>query len=254
MYKQHTPKTKANFIYGIHSITEALNAGKEIDKIFLQNNLTGDAVGALKKLLKEHGIVYNSVPQETLNRITRSNHQGVVAYLSEVTFHHAEDIIPQLFEDGEVPFILILDRITDVRNFGAICRTAFSAGVHCIIIPHKGGAAVNADAVKTSAGALHKIKVCRSPNLKYTINYLKESGIQVVACTEKTENLYLSLDYTKPTAIIMGSEEDGVSNEYLKLCDNKAMIPMIGELGSLNVSVAAGVILYEAVRQKISSH
>jgi len=248
---EYRSKEKANFIYGIHSITEAIDAGREIDKIFIQNGLGGELIVNLKRKLKDHDIVYNGVPIETLNRITRSNHQGAIAYISEINYFNVEDILPQLFEEGQVPFFLILDRITDVRNFGAICRTAYSAGIDAIIVPFKGGAPASADAVKTSAGALSKIKVCRSPNLKYIINFLKESGVQIIACTEKSEKMYTSMDFTKPTAIIMGSEEDGVSAEYLRLCDSRAMIPMIGDLGSLNVSVATGIILYELVRQRI---
>jgi 23S rRNA (guanosine2251-2'-O)-methyltransferase len=244
-------REKPNFIYGIHSIIEAIEAGREIDKILIQNGLGGDLIAGLKRKLKDNDIVYNGVPIDTLNRITRSNHQGAVAYISEINYFNVEDILPQLFEEGEIPFFLILDRITDVRNFGAICRTAYSAGIHAIIVPFKGGAPANADAVKTSAGALSKIKVCRSPNLKYTINFLKESGVQIIACTEKSEKNYTSMDFTKPTAIIMGSEEDGVSLEYLRLCDSRAMIPMIGNLGSLNVSVATGIILYEVIRQRL---
>jgi len=243
---------KQGFIYGIRAIIEAIEANREIEKILIQNNLGGELIIELKRKLKEHGLLYNAVPVETLNRLTRSNHQGSIAYISEINYHNVEDVLPTIYEEGRVPFFLILDRITDVRNFGAICRTAYSAGIDAVIVPFKGGAQANADAVKTSAGALNKIIVCRSPNLKYTINFLKESGVQIIACTEKSEKVYSHLDYTKPTAIIMGSEEDGVSAEYLKLCDNRAMIPMIGDLGSLNVSVATGIILYETVRQRLA--
>jgi 23S rRNA (guanosine2251-2'-O)-methyltransferase len=201
-------------------------------------------------LLKKNNIPYQYVPVEKLNRLTSKNHQGVVGYLSTVTYHKIQQILPTLFEEGKTPLLLILDRITDVRNFGAIARTAACSGVHAIIIPSKGAAQINADAIKTSAGALHTIPVCRENNLKDVIAFLRESGLQVISCTEKTKDVYYSHDYTLPVAIIMGSEEDGISSEYLKASDAHAMIPLMGDIGSLNVSVATGIILYEAVRQR----
>jgi 23S rRNA (guanosine2251-2'-O)-methyltransferase len=190
------------------------------------------------------------VPLEKINRLTRKNHQGVFAFISPIDFHNIEDIIPALFEEGKNPLILVLDRITDVRNFGAIARTAECAGVDTILIPEQNAAAINADAIKTSAGALHKVTVCRTWNLKLALQYLKDSGIQLIGCTEKTQDNMYKPDYTPPTAIIMGSEEDGVSPEFLKMCDARAKIPMSGKIASLNVSVATGVILYEAIRQR----
>jgi 23S rRNA (guanosine2251-2'-O)-methyltransferase len=190
------------------------------------------------------------VPLEKINRLTRKNHQGVFAFISPIDFHNIEDIIPALFEEGKNPLILVLDRITDVRNFGAIARTAECAGVDTILIPEQNAAAINADAIKTSAGALHKVTVCRTWNLKLALQYLKDSGIQLIGCTEKTQDNMYKPDYTPPTAIIMGSEEDGVSPEFLKMCDARAKIPMNGKIASLNVSVATGVILYEAIRQR----
>ena len=204
----------------------------------------------LWKLVRLKRINYKHVPLEKINRLTRKNHQGVFAFISPIDFHNIEDVVPSLYEQGKNPLILVLDRITDVRNFGAIARTAECAGVDAIIIPEQNAAAINADAIKTSSGALHKITVCRTWNLKLAIQFIKESGIQLVGCTEKTQDMMYKPDYTPPTAIIMGSEEDGVSPEFLKMCDAKAKIPLAGKIASLNVSVATGVILYEALRQR----
>ena len=243
-------KDKANSIFGIRPIIEAVEAGKTIDKLFIQKGLHNDLFAELWKLVRLRRINYKHVPLEKINRLTRKNHQGVFAFISPIDFHNIEDVIPTLFEEGKNPLILVLDRITDVRNFGAIARTAECAGVNAILIPEHNAAAINADAIKTSAGALHKITVCRTWNLKLSLQFLKDSGIQLIACTEKTQEDMYKLDYSPPTAIIVGSEEDGVSAEFLRMCDAKAKIPMIGKIASLNVSVATGVILYEAIRQR----
>jgi len=239
-----------NYIFGIRAIIEAVNAGKTIDKLFIQKGLHNDLFAELWKLVRLKRINYKHVPLEKINRLTRKNHQGVFAFISPIDFHNIEDVVPSLYEQGKNPLILVLDRITDVRNFGAIARTAECAGVDAIIIPEQNAAAINADAIKTSAGALHKITVCRTWNLKLALQFIKESGIQLVGCTEKTQDMMYKPDYTPPTAIIMGSEEDGVSPEFLKMCDARAKIPMAGKIASLNVSVATGVILYEAIRQR----
>lgn len=239
-----------NYIYGLHSIIEALDAGKQPDKIFIQIGVVNPLMHQLKQKLKEMNLVYQNVPVEKLNRLTNKNHQGAVAFISEVEFDQLKNIIPQLFERGEDPFILLLDRITDVRNFGAIARTAASAGVHAIVIPSRGAAQVNADAIQTSAGALHKIAVCRENDLKQTIHFLKESGLRIISCTEKTTVNHYSVSYNQPVAIIMGSEENGISAEYLKLSDERVRIPMTGLVDSLNVSVSAAVVMYEVVRQR----
>ncbi|MBT6965831.1 MAG: 23S rRNA (guanosine(2251)-2'-O)-methyltransferase RlmB [Flavobacteriales bacterium] len=239
-----------NYIFGIRAIIEAVNAGKTIDKLFIQKGLHNDLFAELWKLVRLKRINYKHVPLEKINRLTRKNHQGVFAFISPIDFHNIEDVVPSLYEQGKNPLILVLDRITDVRNFGAIARTAECAGVDAIIIPEQNAAAINADAIKTSAGALHKITVCRTWNLKLAIQFMKESGIQLVGCTEKTQDMMYKPDYTPPTAIIMGSEEDGVSPEFLKMCDARAKIPLAGKIASLNVSVATGVILYEAIRQR----
>jgi len=239
-----------NYIFGIRAIIEAVEAGKTIDKLFIQKGLHNDLFAELWKLVREKRINYKHVPLEKINRLTRKNHQGVFAFISPIDFHNIEDVIPKLYEEGKNPLVLVLDRITDVRNFGAIARTAECAGVDTILIPEQNAAAINADAIKTSSGALHKVTVCRTWNLKLALQFMKESGIQLIACTEKTQDDMYKPDYTTPTAIIIGSEEDGVSPEFLKMCDARAKIPMNGKIASLNVSVATGVILYEAIRQR----
>ena len=239
-----------NYIFGIRAIIEAVEAGKTIDKLFIQKGLHNDLFAELWKLVREKRINYKHVPLEKINRLTRKNHQGVFAFISPIDFHNIEDVIPKLYEEGKNPLVLVLDRITDVRNFGAIARTAECAGVDTILIPEQNAAAINADAIKTSAGALHKVTVCRTWNLKLALQFMKESGIQLIGCTEKTQDDMYKADYTTPTAVIIGSEEDGVSPEFLKMCDARAKIPMNGKIASLNVSVATGVILYEAIRQR----
>jgi 23S rRNA (guanosine2251-2'-O)-methyltransferase len=243
-------KDKANSIFGIRPIIEAIESGKTIDKLFIQKGLHNDLFAELWKLVRFKRINYKHVPLEKINRLSKKNHQGVFAFISPIDFHNIEDVIPALFEAGKNPLILVLDRITDVRNFGAICRTAECTGVDAVLIPEKNAAAINEDAIKTSAGALHKITLCRTWNLKLALQFMQESGVQLVGCTEKTQNNMYKPDYSIPTAIIMGSEENGVSAEFLKMCDAKAKIPMNGKITSLNVSVATGVILYEVIRQR----
>lgn len=253
MQTKEQRKQEESLIFGLRPVIEALKAGKEVDKLFVQNGLKNELFSELMTLLKKNNVPFQYVPAEKLDRITQKNHQGVIGYISAVTYHKLKQIIPSIFEEGRTPLILILDRITDVRNFGAICRTAECSGVDAIIIPAKGAAQINADAIKTSAGALHTIPVCREKDLKETINYLRESGLFVIACTEKAADMYYEQDFTLPAAIMMGSEEDGISPELIKLCDAHGKIPLMGDIGSLNVSVATGVILYEAVRQRKKS-
>lgn len=239
-------------VFGIRAIIEAIKSGKEIENLYLQRGLTGGIILELRALINDQEIGFQLVPVEKLNRLTPKNHQGAVAFISPISYDKIENIIPSIYEKGEVPLILILDGITDVRNFGAIARTAECAGVHALIVPSKGSAQINPDAIKTSAGALYKIPVCRHDSLFKTAKFLQESGLQLVACTEKTNDYLYKPDYTVPTAIIMGSEENGISTELIRIADHLAKIPMYGEIESLNVSVSAGILLYEAVRQKIA--
>ena len=251
MWKINKVEGKQNqLVFGIRAVIEAVEAGKEIESLYVQKGIAGDLFRALKTLVEANDIRMQIVPVEKLNRITRGNHQGIIAYISPISFYKVEDIIPFVFEKGEVPLILILDRITDVRNFGAIARTAECAGVHAIIVPMRESAAISGDAIKTSAGALFNIPVCRVNNLKTAVQYLQESGLQVIACSEKNDQTIYEIDYTMPTAIVMGSEEDGISNDIIRIADHYAKIPLKGEIASLNVSVATGVILYEALRQR----
>jgi 23S rRNA (guanosine2251-2'-O)-methyltransferase len=249
-YPPRRNNSNNQFIFGIRAIIEAITSGKEIETLYVQRGLTGDLYQELKKVVVEHQISAQFVPVEKLDRMTPKNHQGAVAVVSPIIYHKIENIIPELYEKGEVPLILVLDSVTDVRNMGAIARTAECAGVHAIVVPGKGSAQINADAVKTSAGALYKIPVCRHDNFVQTVKFLQESGLQIVCCTEKTNDYIYKPDYTAPTAIVMGSEDEGIRNELIRTADYLAKIPMFGEIESLNVSVSAGVILYEAIRQR----
>lgn len=239
-----------DYIFGLRAVIEAIKAGKDIDKVLIKKDISGDLVAELFQVIKEYGVVSQRVPVERINRITQKNHQGVVAFLSPVAYHNLDDLIPSLFEAGKLPFIVALDGITDVRNFGAIARTCECSGVDAIIIPEKNSVSVNADAVKTSAGALLHIPVVRVKNLNKAIKQLKESGLMIVGATEKGSKNYTTFDYTVPTAIVMGAEDTGISNENLRECDYLAAIPMFGQINSLNVSVAAGILIYEVVRQR----
>lgn len=237
-------------IFGIRAVIEAAEAGKNIDKVLVRRELQGELFKELQEVLRRYEIPMQRVPVERIERITRKNHQGVIAFTSAVAYQKLEDIIPFLYEEGKNPLIVVLDGITDVRNFGAIARTCEVAGVDAIVIPERGSVSVNADAIKTSAGALHTIPVCREPNLKDAILFLRNSGVKVVAATEKAADNYTAVDLTSPTAIVMGSEDEGVSNEIIRICDNLVKIPQFGNIQSLNVSVACGVMIYEVVRQR----
>ncbi len=237
-------------IFGIRAVIEAIKADKEIDKIFMRRDMSNELSKELFTVLGEKQVPIIKVPVEKLNRLTKKNHQGVVAFISAVTYQHIEDIIPSLYEEGKNPFIVILDGVTDVRNFGAIARTCECAGVHAIVVPVRGGAAVNADAVKTSAGALHTLPICRAENLTETIKFIKASGLKVIAASEKTTKNYTQADYSSPVAILMGAEDIGIAPENLRICDEMVSIPIRGNIQSLNVSVAAGILIYEGVRQR----
>ncbi|GGH76210.1 MAG: 23S rRNA (guanosine(2251)-2'-O)-methyltransferase RlmB [Bacteroidetes bacterium] len=239
-----------HLIYGIRPVIEAIEEGLEIDRIYVQKGSRGGVFQELWPYIKERGLPFKHVPLDKLNKLTRKNHQGVIAYVSAVPFGSVEDILPSIWERGETPLLLLLDRLTDVRNVGAIARSAECAGVHAIVIPEKHSAPMHEDAVKSSAGALLRVPVCRVKNLQDTLHFLHDSGIESVACTEKTEEEMYALNFNQPLAIVMGSEEDGISPAVMKLCKHRARIPMMGNIGSLNVSVAAGIVLWETVRQR----
>ncbi|MEJ0054731.1 MAG: 23S rRNA (guanosine(2251)-2'-O)-methyltransferase RlmB [Bacteroidota bacterium] len=241
---------KLDLIYGTRAVIEAVRAGRQIDKIYLQTGVNNDLMKELVNTLKEHDVPYSWVPLEKINKLTTKNHQGVVGFLSAAVFASLQSLIDLAYSEGRTPFFLLLDRITDVRNFGAVARTCECAGLDALVIEEKGNAPITSDAVKTSAGALHHLPVCRVKSLKQAMKDLQENGIQVIACTEKaSKNLY-ELDLSTPTALIMGSEEDGVAPALISEADASAKIPMKGKIESLNVSVAAGVAIYEVVRQK----
>lgn len=245
-------KEKENIIFGIHPIIEAIKSGKEIDKIYIQQDIQGQGLTELRNVIKKSKVPFSHVPVQRLNKYTQGNHQGVIGFISPITTQDIEAVVIQLFEEGKVPLILILDRVTDVRNFGAITRTAECLGVHAIVIPKRESAQINEDAIKTSSGAIYRIPICKVDNLTDTVFMLKDSGINVVACTEKTDQLISAVDFTEPTAIIMGSEETGIANQLLKNSNDLGKIPMIGEIASLNVSVAAGMVMYEVVKQRLN--
>jgi len=242
-------KSKSNII-GIRACIEAIESGKEFDKLLFRKEIKSDLYQELFKIVNQKNIPFQFVPVEKLNRISSGNHQGVIGLISPITYQDIEMIIPMLFEQGKNPFILVLDQITDVRNFGAICRTAECVGVHAVVVPVKGSAQIGSDAIKTSAGALNHLPVCRVKNLTQTLNFLKESGLKVVAASEKAKNDYNSVNYEGPLVIIMGSEEKGISPVLLGISDELVKIPMVGNIASLNVSVATGVILYEAFNKR----
>lgn len=238
-------------VFGFHPVAEAINSGKEINKILIRKGSQGENINDLFQKIRDMGIPYQFVPVEKLNRVTQGNHQGIIAFLSLIEYKNLEEIVQRSYEAGRDPFILVLDRITDVRNFGAIARTAECAGVDVIVVPEKESVAVTPDAIKTSAGALNRIDVARRKNLAETVQYLHESGIQVVAVTEKADEYYYRSELTGPLALIMGAEDTGISKTLLEMSDKQVKIPMPGTVESLNVSVACGILLFEAVKQRI---
>ena len=250
MKQDHGAKRKRNFIFGIRAVAEAVGSGQEIEKVFIQQGAANEQVRAIKSRLKALGIPFQLVPREKLQRITRKNHQGVICFLSPISFASLDHVVETAFSQGREPLLIILDRITDVRNFGSIARTMECLGADALLIQSRGNAMLGGDAMKASAGALNILPVCRVENLKTTIVRLRESGIRVVGATEKTDKLIYETNLTGPLAVIMGSEENGISPEYLKLCDEKVKIPMTGKIASLNVSVATGIIMYEIIRQR----
>lgn len=239
-------------IFGIRAVIEAVQAGKEIDKVFIQKEAQGELMQELLKTLKKNNINFSYVPVEKLNKLSKfNNHQGAVASIAPVKFVSIEELVEGVLEKKEHPLFLILDQLSDARNFGAIIRTAECTGVDGIIIQKQGSAPVNGDTVKTSAGAVFNIPICKVDHIKDAVFYLQGSGITTVAATEKTENNIYDIDFTKGIAIIMGSEDKGVNPSVLKIVDEKAKLPMFGTISSLNVSVACGAFLYEAVRQRL---
>jgi len=242
---------KETQIFGIRAVIEAIKSGETVDKVFLQKGIRGELFSELEAILRKASIASSYVPVEKLNRLTDKNHQGVVAKISPVAFHNLEDLVINVIESGKTPLFLLLDQISDVRNFGAIIRTAECTGVDGIIVQKSGGAPVNGDTIKTSAGAVFKVPLCKVDHIKDALFHLQASGIKLIAATEKTDKNIYDVSFKEPCAIIMGSEGKGISPSVLKLVDDKAKLPLYGEIGSLNVSVACGAFLYEAVRQRL---
>ena len=240
---------KPNLIFGMHPLLEALEAGREIDKILLKRGLRSEEVSRITALARERTIPLQIVPEERLTRLTRKQHHGVIAFISEIEYTPLETLIPMLYEVGRSPFVLLLDGLTDVRNFGAIARTAERAGVDALIIPERGSVTVTADAIKTSAGALHRLPVCRVSSIMSAVSLLQASGLKIVAASEKARDVYTETELRLPLGLVLGAEDEGVSEEVLRRADHIVRIPQVGAIGSLNVSVAAGILIYEIVRQ-----
>jgi len=244
--------TETTNIFGIRAIIEAIESGSTINKVYLQKGLRGNLFYELDKLIKQHKIATSTVPVEKLNRLSKnSNHQGAVAQISPIEFYELEKLIETTLEKGSTPLFLLLDQLSDVRNFGAIIRTAECTGVNGIIIQKNGSAPVNAETIKTSAGAAFKMPICKVDHIKDALFLLQASDIKTVAATEKTEDSIFDIDFKQPIAIVMGSEHRGVNPSILKMVDYKAKLPLLGEIASLNVSVACGAFLYETVRQRL---
>jgi 23S rRNA (guanosine2251-2'-O)-methyltransferase len=243
-------QNKKEFVFGTRVALEAIEAGQEIEKVLIQKNVQNELVNELTSALRRHNIPYTRVPQEKLDRISRKNHQGVICFLSPIHYASIEHVLDSAFSAARDPLLLVLDRVTDVRNFGAIARTAECMGVNALVIQDKGNAPIGADAMKTSAGALHHLPVCRVRDLRDTLKYLQNSGLKIVACSERADTKTFDADLSGPLALVMGSEEDGIAPELLKLAHHSVALPLLGQISSLNVSVAAGMALYEVLRQR----
>lgn len=243
---------KSQYIYGIHAVLEAIEAGKDIDKILLSKTLNDETAREISDKARQLRVPVQRVPVQKIDRITRRNHQGVLAMMAAVTYYQVENLVPQMFDEGENPFIVVLDGVTDVRNFGAVARTCECAGVSAIVIPDRESVSVNADAVKSSAGALNYLPVCRERNLVNAVKFLRDSGFKIVGTSDKNSSPYTQADYTGPVAIVLGAEDKGISPEMMKLCDTQVFIPEFGHINSLNVSVAGGIMIYEVVRQRLN--
>lgn len=243
---------KSQVVFGIRAVIEAIESGKQVDKVLMKKDLDGELARELLSVTREYNVPVQRVPVERINKVTRKNHQGVIAFMAAVDYYHVDDIVPALYDEGINPLVVVLDGVTDVRNFGAIARTCECAGVNCIVIPERNSVSVNADAVKTSAGALNYLPVCRERNLVKTVQYLRDSGFKVMGASEKTDLNYTKADFTGPVAIVLGAEDTGISTDVLKLCDTLVAIPEFGQINSLNVSVAGGIMIYEVVRQRLN--
>ncbi len=244
----------SNLIYGHHPVVEAIQAGKPVEKVFFQQDIRGELEKEIRHLTKAHDIPLQVVPKEKLNKLVRGNHQGVAAWLALVEFHSLEAVLPAVLEKGEIPLLLLLDGITDVRNFGAICRSAECAGVHAVVVPQSGSAPANEEAMKASAGALARIRLCRVRSMYSTVEWLQQNDVQVIATALARQSVPVyDVNFREPTAILMGAEGEGLAPKLIKMADQVAKIPQVTDFDSFNVSVAAGIALYEAIRQRVTS-
>ncbi len=252
LYKNsfHKKPAPTNMVAGFRAIEEAVKSGKEFDKVLIQRGLKGPLFSEVMTLIKDYSIPFQYVPQEKLDGLTKVNHQGMIGFTAPIQFSDVESIVDEVFASGQSPKFIYLDGVTDVRNFGAICRTAECCGFHAVIVPEKGSAAINEDAVKTSAGALFHIPVCRVRSTRAFIEKLRNSGVKMMGCTEKSDKRIQDVDFSSPFCIIMGAEDTGISEEFMRHADELAKIEMLGKTSSLNVSVAAGMVMYELNRQR----
>ncbi len=241
---------ESDCIFGLRPVIEAIRAGKQIDRLLIKQGLHGALYHELMSEVKKHDIPYQIVPLARIELVTRKNHQGVLAWLSVIEYQNIGNLLPSIFEKGEDPLILVLDNISDVRNFGSIVRTAHCLGAHAVVIPERGSARITADAVKASAGALHIFPVCRERSIVRTTRFLKDSGLKIICAEERSEESASEIDLTGPAALVLGSEDKGISRELRAMADNRVKIPMSGTIGSLNVSIAAGIMIYEVIRQR----
>ena len=241
---------ESDCIFGLRPVIEAIRAGKQIDRLLIRQGLRGALYHELMTEVRKHNIVWQIVPEERIELVTRKNHQGVLAWLSVIEYQHIANLLPMIFERGEDPLIIVLDGVSDVRNFGSIVRTAQCLGAHAVVIPEKGSARITADAVKASAGALHTFPVCRERSIVRTTEFLKESGLRIICAAERSRNIASGNNLTGPVVLILGSEDKGISRELTALADHTVKIPMRGTISSLNVSIAAGILLYEIIRQR----
>ena len=251
--QNYTRKERTDLVFGVHAVIEALKAERSINKILIQKGIQKETFNELRDALKGQQFQLQFVPNQKLDSLTSGNHQGVIAFITPIEYQEIESFVDKMLEEGKKPTILVLDRITDVRNFGAIARTAECEGVDALLIPSKGSALVSSDAMKASAGALNRIPICKTNDLKNSLFYLQQSGLRLIACTEKSDTPLYKVNLRGSVAIIMGSEENGITQDLINMSDMKAKIPMRGLISSLNVGVAAGMVLYEKLRQELYS-
>lgn len=239
-----------NYIYGIHPVIEAIDSGHNIDKIYLQKGLHGVNYKRIQEIIKKYRLHWKWAPKEKLRCLTLKKHQGVFAFISPIEYQSIDNLIPKLYEQGKNPFLLVLDRITDVRNFGSIVRTSECGGVDGILIPSNGSTLINSDAIKASSGAILNLPICKELDLYKSLLILKQYGIQIIAAEDKTFTSFYEVDLSVPLAILIGNEQYGIDSSYLSLTDKQVKLPMIGKLSSINVSVVCGVLIYEVLRRR----